>query len=323
MRIQHRYIFTVITVLLLISGSSGCRSNGGAWYNPNTYSFSNPFNKDAFAKDNLAPLFNPSGSMANKKPSLNASPNIDTPPGGYRDGTVANNSAAASLNPPDHWGQNQMLTQNSMASMPNAQGTGLPGLHNSFPQDTPSHPGMPHQGHLSVANQSGIGQTGFGTVASQNNNTLSRPPHASHPQPFDTQHHMAAQHAQTPFQYQPDLISHADSTVPFPYHATALQQHGNAPLNNGAMHANAMNANAMEWPGHQAPHGSQNNAHFGTMPTENPYAMAQQPGFAPHDGSGQQAFPGSHQGYSNDPVSTASPYNPYALPAGTGHNYGF
>jgi len=79
MRIHFSSAITILVALLFISGTVGCRSNGGAWYNPKSYSWTNPF-----VKGNMAPPYAPE-ALANTKPSLDASPNISTPQGGYTD----------------------------------------------------------------------------------------------------------------------------------------------------------------------------------------------------------------------------------------------
>ena len=79
MRIHFSSVVTIFVMLLFISGTVGCRSNGGAWYNPKSYTWTNPF-----AKDNQAPPYMPdSFANANKLPSLDSQPNISNPPGGY------------------------------------------------------------------------------------------------------------------------------------------------------------------------------------------------------------------------------------------------
>jgi hypothetical protein len=74
MRIHPSSIATVFVALLFVSGSVGCRSNGGAWYNPKTYSLNLPFAKpeSPFSADAFA-----------GKPSIDSVPDIATMPGGY------------------------------------------------------------------------------------------------------------------------------------------------------------------------------------------------------------------------------------------------
>ncbi len=78
MRTRIQTIVTAFVLLSLVSGAIGCRSNGGPWYHPKTYSFHNPFG----AKE--APLFGADESaQANARPSMGEQPNVNTPPGGY------------------------------------------------------------------------------------------------------------------------------------------------------------------------------------------------------------------------------------------------
>jgi hypothetical protein len=78
MRIRTESIVTALVCVSLLFGAIGCRLNGGAWYNPKSYSWHNPF------KSNEAPSFDAEGTAhASVKPSLGAQPNVTTPPGGY------------------------------------------------------------------------------------------------------------------------------------------------------------------------------------------------------------------------------------------------
>ena len=84
MRVNFSFVVTIFVALLFVSGTTGCRSTGGPWYNPTSYAFVNPFDKDSPSKSNVAPPFD---SLANEKPSLASQPNIGPPPGGYTGGT--------------------------------------------------------------------------------------------------------------------------------------------------------------------------------------------------------------------------------------------
>jgi hypothetical protein len=79
MRIRRESILVTLMCFSLIFGVIGCRSNGnGAWYNPKSYTWHNPF------KSNEAPSFDAEGTAhATTKPSLGAQPNVTPPPGGY------------------------------------------------------------------------------------------------------------------------------------------------------------------------------------------------------------------------------------------------
>lgn len=78
MPIRKKSIVAALMCFLLVFGVIGCRSNGGTWYNPKSYTWYNPF------KSNEAPAFDPEGTAhVTPKPSLGAQPNVTTPPGGY------------------------------------------------------------------------------------------------------------------------------------------------------------------------------------------------------------------------------------------------
>jgi hypothetical protein len=110
MRIHFSSAVTIFVTLLFISGTVGCRSNGGPWYHPKSYAFTNPF-----AKDNQAPPYSPS-TQANTKPSLDSHPNISNPPGGFSDESslYANRSGSyngtSSASSSDHGGYPSPVT---------------------------------------------------------------------------------------------------------------------------------------------------------------------------------------------------------------------
>jgi hypothetical protein len=124
MQIHFSPIATVFVALLFLSGTVGCRSNGGDWYNPKSYAFTNPFANmsNPFAKDNQAPPFSPD-SVANAKPSTDSQPNVSVPKGGYTDETYANRAGSAGMtasnSAPAQWGQQSPMAQQGS---PNALG---------------------------------------------------------------------------------------------------------------------------------------------------------------------------------------------------------
>lgn len=124
MRDHFLPIATVCVALLFVSGTIGCRSNGGDWYNPKSYAFTNPFANvnNPFAKDGQAPPFSPNAS-ANQKPSIDSKPNVSIPNGGYTDEAYANRVGSADMTTPNsapaHWGQQNPMAQQSS---PNALG---------------------------------------------------------------------------------------------------------------------------------------------------------------------------------------------------------
>ncbi|MDR2116958.1 MAG: hypothetical protein LBP87_11325 [Planctomycetaceae bacterium] len=75
---RKKSIVATLMCFLLVFGAIGCRSNGGSWYNPKSYTWYNPF------KSNEAPPFDAEGTAhVTPKPNLSAQPNVTTPPGGY------------------------------------------------------------------------------------------------------------------------------------------------------------------------------------------------------------------------------------------------
>ena len=111
----------VFAALLFVSGTVGCRSNGGDWYNPKSYAFTNPFANmnNPFAKDNQAPPFS-SDSSANSKPSTTSQPNVGIPPGGYTDEAYANRAGSATMTAshsmPAHWEQPNPMAQHGSSN---------------------------------------------------------------------------------------------------------------------------------------------------------------------------------------------------------------
>ena len=127
MRMTPSSVVTVFVALLFVSGTVGCRSNGGPWYNPKSYAFTNPFTKD---KDNPAPPFS-AGHTAQGKPSLGAKPNVDVPDGGYSD-----SSRLATRSP----SQSGMQGGHSFESQPSPVASSLhSGYSVADPSPYPSH----------------------------------------------------------------------------------------------------------------------------------------------------------------------------------------
>ena len=83
MRVHFSSVATVFVALLFVSGTVGCRSNGGDWYNPKTYSWTNPFAKDGSPSGNRS-----AAVAANPRPSVDSRPDVSPPPGGYSAGTA-------------------------------------------------------------------------------------------------------------------------------------------------------------------------------------------------------------------------------------------
>ena len=185
MRVQFSSVVAIFIALLFVSGTVGCRSNGGDWYNPNTYSWTNPFARDG--QDSPRP----SNTFANTKPSLDAHPtNISIPPGGYSDGaaSIANRSVSpegvsgssatdpwgrqnpvASNTPPSHLSGQSGYTVAEPSSFPPAYITGMVGNHSvaathQQQQHIPQHSQFPQEmahHHMMPYGPSDYVQTGF------------------------------------------------------------------------------------------------------------------------------------------------------------------
>jgi len=202
MRVYFSYIVTVSAALLLVSGTAGCRSNGGPWYNPATYSFSNPFGKES-------PGSPKSSSMANTKPSLDAQPNISTPRGGYTDSSSYVDSSGVSggttsSSPPQHWASQSPVAQQNAPNSYGGHTTADPSQYSPYTY-TESYGGPSGElSHAAIGTGSGMGTT-----------------------------------ASSPYQYQPEAVQHAYNNPSMPYgeqhtqtayHATSAYQQ--QPTNN-------------------------------------------------------------------------------------------
>lgn len=92
----------------------GCRSNGGPWYKPSTYTFNNPFNK------NKAGMYGEEARFAENAPSNlpreGMRPNVSTPPGGYTEQRASQQTVSSSAVPntgvPSTVGMNSTQTTN-------------------------------------------------------------------------------------------------------------------------------------------------------------------------------------------------------------------
>jgi hypothetical protein len=122
-------IIAILVMLTFVGGSIGCRSNGGPWYNPKSYTLSNPFDKSR--KD--------SDTLANTKPSLGSNPNVSTPAGGYTSGnySLANKNDAAKFHSDrDALANNPyslpQSSENKLAAAPAPYGGSYESSYNSY-----------------------------------------------------------------------------------------------------------------------------------------------------------------------------------------------
>jgi len=181
MRVHFSSVAAVFVAILFVSGTVGCRSNGGDWYNPKSYSWTNPFARDGQESPRSSDAF------ANTKPSLDEHPNISIPPGGYSgEASIANRSTsparASGGSVADSWGQQSPIASHTPPShlsgltvaepspYPPAYMTGMTGNHSvavaSQQQHVPQHNQFPQEmaqqhHHLMPYGPSDYVQTGF------------------------------------------------------------------------------------------------------------------------------------------------------------------
>jgi len=294
MRVHISSIVTIFAALLLVSGTVGCRSNGGPWYNPATYSFSNPFGKER----QESPY---SSNMAKTKPSLDSQPNISTPHGGYTDsasraGSPASTGGTVSSSPPEHLAQYN--SQYNPATQQNS-----PNPYSSYTVADPSQY-SPYTYTESYGGQSG-GQ-----------------PYNGQGSPASPYQYSANQGQQSPYQYRQEAVQHAQNYPAMPYgeqltQTTYQTTSAYQPQPYQPQSANNVPAGPYgntEQPGQYAP--------FGTTPQSDSYAGTPQPTAVSPSGFGQGQPVSTPYTYPGEGVSVASPYQPYQPPvANGGHNY--
>lgn len=81
MKIQIRMIAALAALLAIGGAGIGCKSNGGPWHNPSSYSFYNPFS--GHKDEDLHAKQTDSSVLESQRPSLSATPDIKKPMGGY------------------------------------------------------------------------------------------------------------------------------------------------------------------------------------------------------------------------------------------------
>jgi hypothetical protein len=281
MRVYFSPIVAIFVALSLVSGTVGCRNTGGPWYNPSTYAFSNPFGKDRPASPG-------SSSIANKKPSLGAQPNISAAPGGYTDGSSmaaspASSSGTVSSTPPSHWSQHSPTMQQAS---PNSYGGYTVADPSQYSPQTYSE---------------SYGGQGTATPYHQYSATQGQ--------------------QQSPYQQYPqEAVQQAHSYPAMPYgeqNAQTVYQTTSAYQQQPMHNVPAGSYGGMEQP---SPYGYNGVAHPG-----DPYAgmqQMQQPTAVPPSGFGQEQTMPSTYAYPGEGVSVASPYQPYQPPAASGaHSY--
>ena len=177
MRVHFPSIAAIVVALLFVSGTVGCRNHGGNWYDPRSYSFVNPFDRDGQSSRST-------DTFANARPSLGAHPDISIPPGGYSDASSLAGRSGTTTSPlggqaSEPWGQQHQMGSHTP---PNHLG----GFTVAEPSHLPTY--TPSQGHMMA------GQQPFG---SPHNHMAAVP-----------QQHMPHQHASPHNQFQQDIGQH-------------------------------------------------------------------------------------------------------------------
>jgi len=281
MRANISTIATVFVALLFVSGTVGCRSNGGDWYNPKSYAFTNPFANvnNPFAKDNQAPPFSPD-STANSKPSTNSQPNVSVPPGGYTDEAYANRAGSANMTTthsmPAHWEQPNPMAQHGSS-------TAYGGYSDPEPSQYASYSDYAKQNAAPASYQ-----------------------HSPNPNPYLYQAQAeTAQQANSQVSYGNDYMQSS-------YHATSAYA-AQPPANSVPTGAYGTTTQ-----GYYAPFGATpqvdpyaSTHQYSGVPTPSPTSAYEQPAPGPHVGLG---YPGEY-------APTAPPYQPPAIGGGYPSSY--
>ena len=297
MQVHFSSVAVVFAALLLVAGSVGCRSNGGDWYNPKSYAWTNPFSRD----DQVAPRS--SENLAKTRPSFSDQPNVSTPPGGYSDGSsgIASRSTSpagiqndSSTNP---WGQ-----QSPMAS-----------------QTPPSH-------------LTGSPLTGYTTVADPSHYP---PPYMTEVQNLGSQQSVAIAPQQS-IPYQNQFPQQVPQEMGYQQNPISYGSNDQVYVQQTGLHQ-PINPNTYQYPANQVPVGVYGSGFQGNMEYQgdqssvgttayqnNPYAaIHQQPVTVQPAGNSynqpMQAPQQGQPGFQGDGMP-AAPYQPYQPPA-SGYSY--
>jgi len=226
-----------------------------------------------------------SSGLANRKPSLDAQPNISTAPGGYTDSSSlaaspASSGGTVSSTPPAHWSQHSPTMQQSA---PNSLG--------GYTVANPS------QYSPQTYTESYGGQ---GAVV-----------------PAAPYQYSATQGQQSPYHYPPEAVQQVQGSVAMPYgeqHTQAAYQTTSAYQQQPMHSVPAGIYGTMEQPSQYAP--------LGTTSPSDPYTGMQQPTAVPPSGFGQEQPVPSTYVYPGEGIPVASPYQSYQPSTASGtHSY--
>jgi len=295
MRVHFLSIATIAVALLFVSGTVGCRNNGGNWYDPRSYSLVNPFDRDAQSS-------RPSDAFANTRPSFGAHPDISVPPGGYSDassfaGRSAANPSALGGHSPEPWGHQNQVGSHTPPSH-------LGGFTVAEPSHLPTYGHMPGHmsGHVMDGQSFGSHHNHIASAPQQQIHQQHAPPHSQFPHQFpqgvEQQQHHIGQHHNPMGQHS---IGQQQNSMPFgpsDYTQTGFHQ--------SAQHQIPAGLHGMEPQGNHA---------FGVMPQHGPHSAMQQqavtvppagfgfehqPAHVPQQHVPQHVLPGDGGGFSNN-----------------------
>ncbi|MCL2305212.1 MAG: hypothetical protein FWC43_07705 [Planctomycetaceae bacterium] len=150
MRRQYRSFVVTMVVVSLCCGFIGCKSNGGRWYKPSSYTWHNPFKNKGFEEDEFGQLAEDNNGI--RMPREGQSPDLDltTPAGGYSGNQVAQTpSRSTNVNVPQASGSTvggypQQQTPSVALSNPPYQNQpvnysnvpqGQPAMQSQYPQN--------------------------------------------------------------------------------------------------------------------------------------------------------------------------------------------
>ncbi len=121
MRSQHRSFFATMIIVSLCCGFIGCKSNGGSWYKPNSYTWHNPFKKAAMEEDEYGQFAEDNSGI--KLPKDGQIPDLDTPAGGYSNDQFARNNTRSNLGASTAMSTNAPRTGIPTTGTPNYSGS--------------------------------------------------------------------------------------------------------------------------------------------------------------------------------------------------------
>ena len=283
MQVQFSSVAAIFVALLFVSGTVGCRSNGGDWYNPKTYSWTNPFSKEE--QESLRP----SDALANTKPSLDSQPNISSPPGGYTDRTGVGGRSGSTAAEPWAAQQHPMVSQTPPSHLSGLGGYTTVAESSSVPSYNPMEGSVSHNNHS--MNHHSIAAT----------TQQYAPHHNQSPYPQNSYPQQEMWQPQNAMPYGPS--DYVQTGLHQPVNTGVYPQHQHAPMGGlGGMEHQQ---------GNYAPYGTYGTPYQGVMPQSDPYAAVQQPATVPQAGFyDQQMLTPQQGGYPSGAAPAGFPPQP-------------